>query len=112
MVDSEYNERCLDSLSDHASEIVYNLTEDISCLKEEIERLRLSCSELSRDALASTFEIERLRAENERLIAFCRGISEQLPEHPDCWSSCSQCAKNTYTAEDILETLKPDSGAG
>jgi hypothetical protein len=77
----------------------------------EIERLRFSCSELSRDALDATFEIERLRSENERLIAFCRDISEQVPEQPDYWSSCSQCAKNIDTAEDMLEALKPDSEA-
>lgn len=54
-------------------------------------------------------ELKALRAENERLIAFCRDISEQVPEEPDYWSSCSQCAKNIDAAGDILETLKPDS---
>lgn len=57
-------------------------------------------------------KIERLRAENAELKAFCRDISEQIPEQPDYWSSCSQCAKNIYTAEDMLEALKPDSEAG
>lgn len=39
------------------------------------------------------------------LSDFVTKISEQLPEKPDHWSSCSQCEHNASDAQDIIEEL-------
>lgn len=56
-------------MSDQTGNTVMIPTDQVRPLIDEIERLRFSCSELSRDALDATFEIEHLRAENARLKA-------------------------------------------
>jgi hypothetical protein len=39
------------------------------------------------------------------LLEFVAKISEQVPEKPDYWSSCSQCEYNSRDAQDIIEAL-------
>ena len=36
------------------------------------------------------------------LLIFVKNISEQIPEKPDHWNSCSQCEHNASEAEDLL----------
>lgn len=36
------------------------------------------------------------------LLIFVKKISEQIPEKPDYWNSCSQCEHNASEAEDLL----------
>lgn len=41
------------------------------------------------------------QATNEKLREFVKRVSEQTPEKPDYWSSCSQCEHNASDAEDL-----------
>lgn len=56
------------------------------------------------------FAKQLLRADalNEKLRvarAIIKRISEQTPEKPDYWSSCSQCEHNASDCEDALATI-------
>ena len=42
---------------------------------------------------------------DEKMMAFIKEVSEQKPEKPDYWSSCSQCSSNQSEAEDIILSL-------
>ena len=42
---------------------------------------------------------------DEKMVAFIKEVSEQKPEKPDYWSSCSQCSSNQSEAEDIILSL-------
>jgi hypothetical protein len=42
-------------------------------------------------------------AGDAQMLEFVREVAQQKPEKPDHWSSCSQCERNTSTAEELLE---------
>lgn len=50
-------------------------------------------------------ETTSLHQQVKLLSDFVTKISEQLPEKPDHWSSCSQCEYNSSDAQDIIEAL-------
>lgn len=50
--------------------------------------------------------IDALEKQRDELLAIVTRISEQTPEKPDYWSSCSQCGLNISDAEDVIVSLK------
>lgn len=42
-------------------------------------------------------------AGDAQMLEFVREVAQQKPEKPDHWSSCSQCERNTSTAEELLQ---------
>lgn len=64
--------------------------------------------------LDATIMIEALReqlAEAQASVKVLRDfaikISQQIPEKPDHWASCSQCEHNSSDAEDVIEATEP-----
>lgn len=51
---------------------------------------------------APSSEEVALKKQNAELLIFVKKISEQIPEKPDYWNSCSQCEHNASEAEDLL----------
>ena len=107
-------------------EIIWELKEQNSKLKAENEDWRnnryTSLWKLRTEDRDKTIESQRqllleLREERgnlcainrelqkrvEGMLGFVVGVSEQTPEKPDYWSSCSQCERNSSDAEDLLE---------
>ena len=73
-------------------------------------------AELERDSLMdispkAANEHHALVEESERLREFIKMISEQEPEKPNHWASCSQCERNEAEAVDILETIEALKGS-
>ena len=90
--------------------------------KEELESLRRQLAEAENDLgvvkpfaeecskwIGSFDNLRQQLAESEKqvtlLLEFVAKISEQVPEKPDYWSSCSQCEYNSRDAQDIIEAL-------
>lgn len=55
------------------------------------------------DAAARIAELEKQR---DTLLKLVECISQQTPEKPDYWSSCSQCEHNISDAEDAIASVK------
>lgn len=45
-----------------------------------------------------------------KMMSFVKDISEQRPEKPDYWSSCSQCDRNIDNARDLLRDVCHECG--
>ncbi len=54
-------------------------------------------------------EIASLKAQLAECKKFIKEVSEQTPEKPDYWSSCSQCERNISDAEDLVEAHKEEA---
>ena len=46
--------------------------------------------------------LQEVTEQNKLLLECIKNISEQEPEKPDYWSSCSQCQRNIEDAQEIL----------
>ena len=79
--------------------------EQAEVFRVEVESLRQHL--IGSNTLIQTYReaTTSLRQQVTLLSDFVTKISEQLPEKPDHWSSCSQCEHNASDAQDIIEEL-------
>lgn len=50
--------------------------------------------------------LAELEKQRDTLLKLVECISQQTPEKPDYWSSCSQCEHNISDAEDAIASVK------
>jgi septal ring factor EnvC (AmiA/AmiB activator) len=67
------------------------------------KELECVISDLSAECREQRDEIASLKAQLAECKKFIKEVSEQTPEKPDYWSSCSQCERNISDAEDLIE---------
>jgi len=74
------------------------LADRIESASERPIHISLEAARLIREA------VNRAPAAGDaQMLEFVREVAQQKPEKPDHWSSCSQCERNTSTAEELLE---------
>lgn len=93
---------CRDVVGD---KLIYCMAVEIDELRQQLAATKNDAADLIRILVKQQQENAQLRQQVKLLSDFATKISEQLPEKPDHWSSCSQCEYNSSEAQDIIEAL-------
>ena len=56
--------------------------------------------------VVAMYEVSNIEKQRDTLLKLVECISQQTPEKPDYWSSCSQCEHNISDAEDAIASVK------
>lgn len=81
------------------------VAQQLSYSQKQVTLLRQQLTEKDQTILDHVEIQNALRQQVTLLRDFVTKVSEQLPEKPDHWSSCSQCEYNASDAEDIIEAI-------
>ena len=90
--------RCLPLLPPPGGEVVAECLDEIESLRQQLDAANTLINKYREETTS-------LHQQVKLLSDFVTKISEQLPEKPDHWSSCSQCEYNSSDAQDIIEAL-------
>jgi len=107
IVDADGDEIARELFGEHARRIVACVNACAGISTEDLERHYNAGGGID-EAMEEASLQDHVIAVQQRgeLLALVRRISDQTPEKPDYWSSCSQCEHNISDAQDVIAAVE------